>query len=126
MEAPTPTTNEGSRGRPRARRGPLGGVDSGRGRRAARLRGALETIGVHGEQLDGLFDVLAAIMQLANVEFVHDEVTAWHGSISAEHGIGQMKRAELARLADPARLAMMRAIKQALDPQGLLNPGKLL
>ena len=58
--------------------------------------------------------------------FVHDEVTAWHGSISAEHGIGQMKRAELARLADPARLAMMRAIKQALDPQGLLNPGKLL
>ena len=57
---------------------------------------------------------------------VHDLVTAWGGSISAEHGIGQMKRDELARLADPVMLAMMRAVKQALDPQGLLNPGKLL
>lgn len=57
---------------------------------------------------------------------VHDMVTAWGGSISAEHGIGQMKRAELARLADPAMLSTMRAIKQALDPQGLLNPGKLV
>ena len=57
---------------------------------------------------------------------VHDMVTAWGGSISAEHGIGQMKVAELARLGDPVRLAMMRAVKQALDPAGLLNPGKLL
>jgi FAD/FMN-containing dehydrogenase len=57
---------------------------------------------------------------------VHDMVTAWGGSISAEHGIGQMKVDELARLADPVRLAMMRAVKQALDPAGLLNPGKLL
>ena len=48
---------------------------------------------------------------------VHDLVTAAGGSISAEHGIGQMKLAELARLGDPARLAAMRAIKQALDPQ---------
>ena len=48
-------------------------VDASDAERYARLRGALETIGVHGEQLDGLFDVLAAIMQLANVEFVHDE-----------------------------------------------------
>ena len=58
--------------------------------------------------------------------FVHDLVTAAGGSISAEHGIGQMKVAELARLADPARLAAMRAIKQALDPQGIMNPGKLV
>lgn len=58
--------------------------------------------------------------------FVHDEVTAWSGSISAEHGIGQLKRDELARLGDPAQLALMRQVKRALDPNGLLNPGKLV
>ena len=58
--------------------------------------------------------------------FVHDLVTEWNGSISAEHGIGQMKHAELERLADPARLAILRSVKHALDPQGLLNPGKLV
>ncbi len=57
---------------------------------------------------------------------VHDMVTQWGGSISAEHGIGRLKRDELARLGDPVVLAMMRKIKQALDPQGLLNPGKLV
>jgi len=58
--------------------------------------------------------------------FVHDLVTEAGGSISAEHGIGQMKLAELARLGDPARLAAMRAIKQALDPKNIMNPGKLV
>ena len=58
--------------------------------------------------------------------FIHDEVTRWDGSISAEHGIGQMKRDELARLSDPVTLAMMRSVKRALDPRGLLNPGKLV
>lgn len=57
---------------------------------------------------------------------VHDLVTAWGGSISAEHGIGQMKVDELARLHDPVALAVMARVKQALDPAGLLNPGKLL
>lgn len=57
---------------------------------------------------------------------VYELVTEWGGSISAEHGIGQLKRAELARLGDPVALAMMRAVKQALDPAGLLNPGKLV
>jgi FAD/FMN-containing dehydrogenase len=57
---------------------------------------------------------------------VHDLVRDWGGSISAEHGIGQIKVDELARLTDPVRLGIMRAVKQALDPQGLLNPGKLL
>lgn len=57
---------------------------------------------------------------------VHDLVSAWGGSISAEHGIGQMKVDELARLHDPVALAVMRQVKQALDPLGLLNPGKLL
>jgi len=58
--------------------------------------------------------------------FVHDLVAQWQGSISAEHGIGQMKLAEFARLGDPVHLAMLRAVKQALDPLGLLNPGKLV
>lgn len=57
---------------------------------------------------------------------VNSLVTEWGGSISAEHGIGQLKRSELARLGDPVALALMRQIKQALDPQGLLNPGKLV
>ena len=56
---------------------------------------------------------------------VHELVVAAGGSISAEHGIGVLKRADLARLGDPARLAAMRAIKAALDPQGILNPGKI-
>jgi FAD/FMN-containing dehydrogenase len=57
---------------------------------------------------------------------VHDLVTQWGGSISAEHGIGQMKRDELARLSDPVALELMRAVKRALDPEELLNPGKLV
>ncbi len=57
---------------------------------------------------------------------VYDRVEAYHGSISAEHGIGQLKRDELARLADPARLASLRAIKFAFDPLNIMNPGKLV
>lgn len=62
-----------------------------------------------------------AVMQLVN-----DIVAAHGGSISAEHGIGQSKRAELARLCDPGKYAAMRAVKAALDPLGIMNPGKLL
>lgn len=62
----------------------------------------------------------------AITRFVDDLVTAAGGSISAEHGIGQMKRGELERLAAPADLAAMRAIKRALDPNGIMNPGKLV
>lgn len=58
--------------------------------------------------------------------FVHDAVTAAGGSISAEHGIGQMKRGELERLGPPARLAALRGIKSGLDPLNLFNPGKLV
>ncbi|MBD2841519.1 FAD-binding oxidoreductase [Erythrobacter rubeus] len=57
---------------------------------------------------------------------VYDLVTKWGGSISAEHGIGQMKVEELGRLGDPVALGMMRKVKEALDPAGLLNPGKLV
>jgi FAD/FMN-containing dehydrogenase len=62
----------------------------------------------------------------AVTSFVHDLTVAAGGSISAEHGIGQMRLAELARLSDPARLNAMRAIKAALDPAGIMNPGKLV
>jgi hypothetical protein len=57
---------------------------------------------------------------------VFDLVAAMGGSISAEHGIGIAKRAALERLASPADIAAMRAIKLALDPRGILNPGVLL
>lgn len=57
---------------------------------------------------------------------VHDLVMDHGGSISAEHGIGQNKRDELARLSNPAQLATLRSIKTALDPQNIMNPGKLV
>jgi FAD/FMN-containing dehydrogenase len=59
-------------------------------------------------------------------QLVYDLVTLAGGSISAEHGIGQMKLDELERLGPPAKLHAMRAIKQALDPLGIMNPGKLV
>jgi len=58
--------------------------------------------------------------------FVYDETAAAGGSISAEHGIGRMKREALAATASPVQLAAQRAIKRALDPKGIMNPGKLL
>ena len=57
---------------------------------------------------------------------IHDLVASMGGSFSAEHGIGQLKVEELERYAPPAELAAMRRIKQALDPNGILNPGKVL
>jgi FAD/FMN-containing dehydrogenase len=57
---------------------------------------------------------------------VDDLVTAAGGSISAEHGIGQLKLREFERLAPPSRIHALRAIKQALDPLGIMNPGKLV
>lgn len=57
---------------------------------------------------------------------VHDILLARGGSISAEHGIGAVRRDELARTADPLELELMATLKSALDPQGLMNPGKLL
>ena len=57
---------------------------------------------------------------------VYDLVDELGGSISAEHGIGQLKRDELLRYKSPVEMRMMRAIKNALDPHGLMNPGKVL
>jgi FAD/FMN-containing dehydrogenase len=55
-----------------------------------------------------------------------DLVESLGGSISAEHGIGRLKAAEFARRADPVELGLMRTLKAALDPKGILNPGKVL
>jgi FAD/FMN-containing dehydrogenase len=57
---------------------------------------------------------------------VYGVVTKYHGSISAEHGVGLMKRDQLPSVKDPVELELMRAIKQTLDPNGILNPGKVL
>lgn len=57
---------------------------------------------------------------------VHDIVHAMGGSVSAEHGIGRLKTGDLERYGDPAKLAAMRAIKAALDPLGVCNPGAVL
>ncbi len=59
-------------------------------------------------------------------ETVHGIVRAHGGSVSAEHGIGRLKRGLLAQVKDPVALATMRRIKAALDPMGLFNPGSML
>ncbi len=68
---------------------------------------------------------LAPVAQ-AITDAVYHGLKDMGGSFSAEHGIGLEKRASLAKLGDPGKLAMMRAIKAALDPLGILNPGKVL
>jgi D-lactate dehydrogenase (cytochrome) len=57
---------------------------------------------------------------------VHDCVHEFGGSISAEHGLGQYKREEILRYKQPVEIELMRAVKRALDPLGIMNPGKLL
>ena len=57
---------------------------------------------------------------------VHDLVVGMNGSFSAEHGIGRMKREALARYKSPVEVALMRRLKRALDPDGVLNPGKVV
>jgi len=57
---------------------------------------------------------------------VHDIVHGMNGSISAEHGIGLIKREELTLYKDPVALDLMRAVKRALDPNNILNPGKVV
>jgi FAD/FMN-containing dehydrogenase len=57
---------------------------------------------------------------------VYDSVKKFGGSISAEHGVGSLKVDTLPDYKDPAALALMRSIKQALDPHNLLNPGRVI
>ena len=57
---------------------------------------------------------------------VHDSVSRFRGSISAEHGLGQLRRDEIRRYKSPLELDLMRKTKGALDPHGIMNPGKVL
>jgi FAD/FMN-containing dehydrogenase len=57
---------------------------------------------------------------------IHGLVAEMNGSISAEHGVGRMKRDELERVKSPVELDLMRRIKAVFDPNGILNPGKVL
>jgi FAD/FMN-containing dehydrogenase len=57
---------------------------------------------------------------------VYDALDAFGGSISAEHGLGQLKREEIRRHKQPLELELMRSLKRTLDPKGLMNPGKLI
>ena len=57
---------------------------------------------------------------------VYDVIDRHHGSISAEHGVGLARREDIARRKQPAEIAMMRAVKAALDPKGVMNPGKMI
>lgn len=70
----------------------------------------------------------SAFMNKANAlnRAMHDLTARYHGSISAEHGIGRLKRDELARYKDPVALQLMHDIKRTLDPNGIMNPGKVL
>ncbi len=73
----------------------------------------------------GANDAFIAAQPAAN-SIVYDLVHELGGSISAEHGIGQLKRDELPRYKSRVEMEMMRAVKRALDPRGLMNPGKVL
>jgi len=70
----------------------------------------------------------AAFMALRHAmnERVHDLVAEMAGSISAEHGVGQLKRDDLVRYKDPVALDLMRSLKRSLDPNNILNPGKVV
>jgi FAD/FMN-containing dehydrogenase len=59
-------------------------------------------------------------------DLIYDKVAKYGGSISAEHGIGQTKRAQLAKVKAPEILDVMRAIKASIDPKNLMNPGKVI
>lgn len=75
----------------------------------------------------GLVDATAFVAQEAAINLlVHDAVAARGGSISAEHGLGVLRRDEATRYRGAVEERLMRAVKQALDPDGLMNPGKLL
>ena len=69
-----------------------------------------------------IFIARGPVLELA----LFDLVESLGGSISAEHGIGRLKAAEFARRADPVELAVMHELKRALDPKGIMNPGKVL
>ena len=60
------------------------------------------------------------------VNIIHSEAYKLGGSFSAEHGVGRLKVLDLERYGDPGKLVLMKTIKQALDPNGILNPGAVI
>ena len=74
----------------------------------------------------GYADADFKAQQAALMQIIYDATARFAGSISAEHGLGQAKRAAAEHYKDPLERELMRTIKQALDPQGLMNPGKVL
>jgi FAD/FMN-containing dehydrogenase len=74
----------------------------------------------------GASDAEFVARQPAVYRLVHDQVARHAGSISAEHGIGQLKRVEIQRYKSPVELALMRRLKETLDPLGIMNPGKMV
>jgi FAD/FMN-containing dehydrogenase len=89
------------------------------------------SVNAYGHMADGnihynvMLEGRTVPVDLINVT-VHDVVADFDGSIAAEHGIGQSRVAELERLKDPGELRLLRTLKRTLDPDGLLNPGKVL
>ena len=78
-------------------------------------------------------DVVSSIIMMiwnddvdAVIEMVEDEVQALAGSFSAEHGVGLSKKNSMKRRKDLVALQVMRAVKQALDPDNRMNPGKII
>lgn len=102
----------------------------------ARMSARLHTLDPQAEELviahlgDGNIHYCAYPSDMALAVLIRaavaEETVALGGSFSAEHGVGVSKRATMARHKDPVALEVMRAIKQALDPKGILNPGKVL
>lgn len=72
----------------------------------------------------GNLDFIALTPEVNRV--IHDLVAGHGGSISAEHGLGQLKREEILRYKSDVEMDLMRSVKRALDPQGLMNPGKVV
>jgi FAD/FMN-containing dehydrogenase len=86
---------------------------------------------VYGHLGDGNLHVIARVEGRPETcaqieEVVYDLVRRYRGAVSAEHGIGVLKRKVLGHTRTPAELTAMRAIKRALDPKGILNPGKVV
>jgi FAD/FMN-containing dehydrogenase len=112
---------------------PLSRIDEYMARLRSRLDAVDPALGLYvmGHLGDGNLHVTVATGEpLAHLKgevsrAVEEGLKAWGGAISAEHGIGLDKRESLAREADPGKLALMRAIKRALDPLNLMNPGKI-
>lgn len=77
--------------------------------------------GAAPDQRDALADIVRAVNSI-----VDEETSALRGSISAEHGIGIANRDRLARVTSPVELTLLRSVKQLLDPNGMMNPGKIL